>query len=38
MNVDIFGSDGVATTKAMDKYYVDLKFITLVRNASEQLE
>src|ERR1700761_5447506 len=38
MNVDIFGSDGKAATKAMDKYYVDLKFITLVKNLATKTD
>src|SRR6201996_552204 len=38
MNVDIFGSDGKAATKAMDKYYVDLKFITLVKNLATKID
>jgi len=39
MNVDIFGSDGKASsTKAMDKYYVDSKFVTLVKNLATKID
>ena len=38
MNVDIFGSDGKGTTKTADKNYVDLKFITLVKNLATKSE
>ena len=38
MNVDILGSDGNGTTKATDKNYVDLKFITLVKNLATKID
>ena len=38
MNVDIFGSDGKGTTKTADKNYVDLKFITLVKNLATKID
>ena len=38
MNVDIFGSDGKRATKTADKNYVDLQFITLVKNLATKID